>query len=69
MVLNDALLVQDFINKGKIDFKDLHYNELSWKPVYQIVSEKELKPGNLVDGLMLMGEGVQINKAAPDENL
>lgn len=69
LVLNDALLVQDFINKGKIEFIDLHYDESSWKPVYQIVSEKELKPGNLVNGLMLMGEGVQIIKAAPDENL
>jgi hypothetical protein len=69
LVLNDALLVQDFLEKGTIAFKDLHNDDFSWDPVYQIVSDKDLRPGNVVNGFMVMGDGVLIIKAAPDKSL
>jgi hypothetical protein len=69
LVLIDALLIQDFIEKGIIDFKDLHNDDKSWQPVYYIVSDEKLRPGNVVNGLIVLGDGIQIIKAAPDENL
>jgi len=69
LVLNDALLIQDFIDKEVIPLKDLHHDSLSWQPIYQIISNLELQPGNVVNGFMVTGDGLQIIKAAPDKNL
>jgi hypothetical protein len=69
LVLNDALLIQDFIEKGAIVLDDLHNDDMSWQPLYQIVSEEDLHPGNIINGYIILGEGIQIIKASPDEEL
>lgn len=73
LVLSDAVQLVESIEKGQIHIKHLRCNHLRWEYQTFVVSEAPLKPGNVIningEWFMIQGEGVRIEKVAPDKAL
>ena len=74
LVLSDALLLVESVEKGQIRIGNLRCNHLQWEPQKYIKTKiTSLKPGNIIningERLIVQGDGFQIVKIAPDDTL
>lgn len=73
LVLADAVQLVESLEKGQIRINSLRCSRLRWDYQSFIVSETSFKPGNVIkingEWYMIQGEGVRIEKAAPDKTL